>query len=92
MKTVSIDELNIALSEYVKTSQDELILITKNGLPVAALSLVVDPEELERLMLANSSKFNDLLDNSRRSIQETGGMEDEEFWQLVDELSRSSEG
>lgn len=92
MKTVSIDELNIALSEYVKTSQDELILITKNGRPVAALSLVVDPEELERLMLANSSKFNDLLDNSRRSIQETGGMEDEEFWQLVDELSRPSEG
>ncbi|NJK76627.1 MAG: type II toxin-antitoxin system Phd/YefM family antitoxin [Microcoleus sp. SU_5_6] len=92
MKTVSIDELNIALSEYVKTSQDELILITKNGLPVAALSLVVDPEELERLMLANSSKFNDLLDNSRRSIQETGGMEDEDFWQLVDELSHPSEG
>jgi prevent-host-death family protein len=92
MKTVSIDDLNITLSDYVKTSQDELILITKNGRPVAALSLVVDPEELERLILANSSKFNALLDNSRRSIQETGGMEDEEFWQLVDELSHPSEG
>lgn len=42
MKIINIDELNITLRDCVKTGRDKQILITENGLPVAALSLVVD--------------------------------------------------
>ncbi|OCQ91395.1 Prevent-host-death family protein [Oscillatoriales cyanobacterium USR001] len=87
MKTVSLAEINAHFNDYLKVSQGESILITDNGHPVAAITLVVDPDELERLMLANSVKFNELLNKSRQSIKENGGMEHDEFWELVDELS-----
>ncbi|CBN55668.1 MULTISPECIES: type II toxin-antitoxin system Phd/YefM family antitoxin [Kamptonema] len=87
MKTVSLDEINANFNNYLKATQGESILITDNGQPVAAITLVVDPDELERLMLANSVKFNKLVEKSQQSIKENGGMDYDDFWELVDELS-----
>jgi prevent-host-death family protein len=87
MKMVSLAEINAHFNDYLKTAQGASILMTDNGHPVAAITLVVDPDELERLMLANSVNFKELLDKSQQSIQENGGMDYDEFWELVDELS-----
>ena len=75
------------LDDYLKQSQGEQILITENGQPVAAMTLIVDPEVLERLMLGYNSKFNQVLDNSRQSLKEDGGLKSEEFWKLVNDVS-----
>ncbi|HEY9601845.1 MAG TPA: type II toxin-antitoxin system Phd/YefM family antitoxin [Allocoleopsis sp.] len=87
LKIVPLAEIKAHLDDYLKQSQGEQILITENGQPVAAITLIVDPETLERLMLADNSKFNQILENSRRSLKEDGGLKSEEFWQLVDDLS-----
>ncbi len=87
LKIVPIAEMKAHLDDYLKQSQGEQILITENGQPVAAITLIVDPEVLERLMLADNSKFNQILENSRQSLKEDGGLKSEEFWQLVDDLS-----
>lgn len=87
LKIVPLAEMKAHLDDYLKQSQGEQILITENGHPVAAMTLIIDPEALERLMLADNSKFNQILENSRRSLKEDGGLKSDEFWQLVDDLS-----
>ena len=41
-------------------------------------------DEFERLLLANSPRFQALLDKSRRQIEKTGGIPHEEFWREVE--------
>ncbi len=43
-----------------------------------------DDDELERLLLAHSPKFQALLDKSHRQVKATGGIPHEEFWQEVE--------
>ncbi|MFB2981352.1 type II toxin-antitoxin system Phd/YefM family antitoxin [Microseira sp. BLCC-F43] len=87
MKIISIEEIKANFESYLKQSPNEPIVITENGYPIAAINLIVDPEELERLLLAQNPKFNQILENSRRSLKEEGGLKSDEFWKLVDESS-----
>jgi hypothetical protein len=48
------------------------------------LLAVTDEEEIERLILAYSPKFQGLLQAARKEIRETGGMGHDEFWQEVE--------
>jgi hypothetical protein len=47
-------------------------------------------DELERLILAHSPKFQALLDKSRRQIEDTGGIPHEQFWSEVEAESRKN--
>ena len=47
---------------------------------MAVLLAVADDDELERLILAHSPKFQRILDKSRRQIAETGGIPHDDFW------------
>jgi hypothetical protein len=49
------------------------------------MTLIRDPEAIECFLLANNPKFNQVLDKSRQSLKEEGGLKSEEFWNLVDE-------
>ena len=54
MKIASVADVKANLSAYIKASTDELVIITKNGKPVAVLLPMEDDDELERLVLAYS--------------------------------------
>ncbi len=45
--------------------------------------VVEDKEELERLILAHTPGFINVLDSARKRIRKTGGIEHDEFWKLV---------
>ena len=45
------------LSAYLKDSQEGPVVVTRNGKAVAVLLAVTDEDELERLVLAHSPKF-----------------------------------
>ncbi|MEG3935812.1 MULTISPECIES: type II toxin-antitoxin system Phd/YefM family antitoxin [unclassified Microcoleus] len=85
MKIVSLAEIIAKFADYLNADRGEPILITENGQPVAAMTLIKDPEALERFLLANNPKFNQILDKSRQSLKEEGGVKSEDFWNLVDE-------
>ncbi|MEG4495839.1 type II toxin-antitoxin system prevent-host-death family antitoxin [Microcoleus sp. F10-C6] len=85
MKIVSLAEMIAKFAEYLQVSQGEPILLTENGQPVAAMTLIIEPEALERFLLANNPKFNHILDESRQSLKENGGLKSEDFWDLVGE-------
>ena len=63
----------------------EIVLVTVS---VAVLLAVTDDDELERLVLAHSPKFQALLDKSRRQIEETGGIPHDVFWREVEAETR----
>ena len=80
MKIASIAEVKASLSAYVKASEEELVVITRNGKPVAALLPLEDDEELERLALAYSKRLQAILSEARHQITTTGGISHADFW------------
>jgi prevent-host-death family protein len=81
MKIASIAEVKANLSAYVKASEAELVVITRNGKPVAVLlPMMEDDEELERLALAYSKRFQAILTEARHQITTTQGISHTDFW------------
>ncbi len=90
MKIASVAHVKARLSAYLKESKEGPIIVTRNGKAVAVLLAVTDEDELERLVLAHSPKFQALLDRSRRQIEQTGGIPHDVFWREVAEESREN--
>src|SRR5437763_15677409 len=90
MKIASVADVKARLSAFLKESQEGPVIITRNGKAVAVLLAVTDEDELERLVLAHSPKFQALLDKSRRQIEETGGIPHDVFWREVEARSRAN--
>jgi prevent-host-death family protein len=84
MKIAPIVEIKAHLSDYLKESEKGPIVVTKNGKPVAVLLGVTDEEEIERLVLAYSPKFQAVLARGRQQIKKTGGIAHEDFWQKME--------
>jgi prevent-host-death family protein len=88
MKIASVADVKAHLSAYLKESQEGPVVVTRNGKAVAVLVAVTDDDELERLVLAHSPKFQALLDKSRRQIEATGGIPHEQFWREMNAETR----
>ena len=83
MKITPVAEMKAHLSAYLKESEEGPIIVTKNGKPVAVLLGVTDEEEIERLVLAYSPKFQAILAHGRQQIQKTGILHND-FWQEIE--------
>jgi prevent-host-death family protein len=92
MRIASVADVKARLSAYLKETEAGPVVVTRNGKAVAVLVAVTDDDELERLILAHSPKFQALLDKSRRQIDETGGIPHEQFWREVAAESRRKDG
>ena len=86
MNIAPLADVKARFSEYVKKTQQGPIVVTKNGRPVAVLLGIHDEDELERILLAHSPKFQALLDEAEQRIQQTGGLEHEAFWEIVEKV------
>ncbi len=92
MKIASVANIKARLSAYLNESKEGPVVVTRNGKAIAVLLAVTDDDELERLVLAHSPKFQALLEKSRRRIEETGGIPHEQFWREVKAQSREAVG
>lgn len=88
MKIASVAEVKAKLSAYLKASQEELVVITRNGKAIGVLLPIEDDEELERLMLAYSKQFQQILQSTRQEISAGKGIRHEDFW---DNLAQDTE-
>ena len=88
MKIAPVADVKARFSEYLKSSREGPIVVTRNGKAVAVILSVDDEEELERLILAYSPKFRSLLDAARKQIAEGGGIAHEDFWRDAEAESR----
>lgn len=85
MKVATVAEVKAQFSAYLKESEQGLVIVTRNGKPVAALVAVQDDEELERLILAHSARLRELLDTARQHIREGQGIGHEDFWREIED-------
>src|SRR5262245_10454797 len=70
MKIAALADVKAHLSAYVDECENEgRIIITRNGKAAAVLLAPKDNDDLERLMLAHSRRFQSLLNKPRRSIK-----------------------
>lgn len=84
MNIAPLADVKARFSAYIKRVQDEPVIVTKNGRPVAVLLGIADQDDLERILLATSPKFQALLDQTEQRIQETGGMSHDAVWAQLD--------
>jgi len=91
MKIVPIADAKARLSAYVdECSTEGPIIITRNGKPAAVLLVPADEDDLDRLMLARSPRFQALVDKSRRSIAAGKGLPRDDFWKSVRRRGRGN--
>lgn len=80
MKIASVAEVKAKFSAYLKASEEELVVITRNGKAIGVLLPIEDDEELERLALAYSKQFRSLLSSARKEIAAGKGIRHDDFW------------
>jgi prevent-host-death family protein len=84
MKIAPLADVKARLSAYLdECGVDGPIVITRNGKPAAVLVVPHDDEDLERLLLGRSPRFQALLDGSRQSIKQGRGLSEKDFWNAV---------
>jgi prevent-host-death family protein len=85
MNIAPIADVKARFSEYIRKTQDGPVVVTKNGRAVAVLLGIQDEDDLERILLAHSPKFQALLEAAEQRIRESGAVEHEAFWKMVEE-------
>jgi prevent-host-death family protein len=81
MKIAPVAAVKARLSAYLDQCEAEgPIIITRNGRAVAVLVAPKNEEDLERLVLSRSPRFQALLERSRESIKVGRGLTSKEFW------------
>lgn len=84
MRIAPLADVKARLSAYVDDCGAEgPVVITRNGKAVAVLLAPSDDDDLERLMLGRSPRFQALLNRSRQSIRKGKGLSEDAFWQAV---------
>jgi prevent-host-death family protein len=80
MKIASVADVKAKFSGFLKASQKGPVIVTKHGRPVAVLLSIQDEDEIERMILAYSPKFQNILEIAELEIREGKGVKHEEFW------------
>lgn len=84
MRIAPLADVKARLSAYLdECAVEGPVVITRNGKAVAVLLIPNDDDDLERLMLARSPRFQALLARSRQSIKEGKGLSEQAFWAAV---------
>jgi prevent-host-death family protein len=84
MRIAPLADVKARLSAYLdKCGTEGPIVITRNGKAVAILLAPYDDDDLERLMLGRSARFQAILNRSRRSIKQGKGLSEQAFWKAV---------
>jgi prevent-host-death family protein len=92
MRIASVADVKAHFSAFLRDSENGPVVVTRNGSPVAVILPVHDEDEIERLALAYSPKFQSILTAAREDIRQTGGIRHEDFWRdiLADGLSQNA--
>ena len=88
MKIAPVADVKAKLSEYIKDSEQGPVVVTRNGKPVAVLLSVSDEDEIERLILAYSPKFQGILAAAEQQVRDGQGIKHDAFWQEVESTKK----
>jgi prevent-host-death family protein len=90
MKVAPVADVKARLSAYLEECETNgPVVITRKGKAVAVLLAPLDDDDLERLLLSRSARFQALLNKSRRSIESGRGLSRHEFWKAARQRSQN---
>jgi prevent-host-death family protein len=93
MRIAPLADVKAKLSAYLEECGIEgPIVITRNGKAVAVLLAPYDDDDLERLMIGRSPRFQALLNRSRKSIKDGKGLSEDAFWEAVRKRTQERTG
>src|SRR5439155_10548856 len=82
MRVAPLADVKARLSAYLdECGAEGPIVITRNGKAAAVLLVPHDEDDLERILLGRSPRFQALLNRSRKSIDEGRGLSEADFWE-----------
>jgi hypothetical protein len=73
MKLVSVEETDLNLTALAELAKDGPVILTRNGKPLAAVK-DLSGSDWESVSLANNARFLALIEESRQSYREEGGI------------------
>ncbi len=82
MKTATSTAVRAQFASYL--NQREPTVVTQNGHYKAVLVPVETEGDVERLLMASNQRLMEILAESDRQIDETGGIPHDEFWKQID--------
>jgi prevent-host-death family protein len=89
MKGASVEHVKGNFAEYLsKCTNEGPVVITRAGKPVAVLVAPLDKDDLERLVLSHSPRFQAIISKSRKSLMAGKGIPHDEFWRVARETAR----
>src|SRR5258708_6699727 len=89
MKIAPLADVKARLSAYLdECGVEGPVVITRNGKAVGVLLVPYDDDDLERLILGRSPRFQAMLNRSRQSIKDGKGLPAEAFWDAVRKRAR----
>jgi len=83
MKIAPVAEVKAQFSHYLDEAQESPVVVTRNGRPVAVITGIEDPDDLERLVLSHTPRFRRLIEAAERRIAESGGIPHDQFWASI---------
>jgi len=79
-----VAEVKAQFSAYLKAAEEGPVIVTRYGKAVAVLLSVEDDDELERLVLGYTPRFQGILEAGRQQLREAGGIRHDEFWRDIE--------
>lgn len=84
MRIASVADVKAKLSGYIEESQQGPVVVTKNGKPIAMLLSITEEDEIERMILAYSPKFQAMLQVAEQQVREGKAQKHADFWNDVE--------
>lgn len=91
MKTATAAKIAAQFDEFLAVSQEQPVLVTRNGKPVAMLVAVHDKQDAEQLASGRSRTLRSVFEESHERMQKEGTIPQDEFWQKVEQSRRSKQ-
>jgi len=90
MRIAPVADVKAHLSAYLEECETKgPLVITRNGKAAGVLVAPKDEDDLERLVLSRSPRFQALLEESRQSIKAGKGLTSDAFWKAVAQRKRA---
>ncbi|MBI1832210.1 MAG: type II toxin-antitoxin system prevent-host-death family antitoxin [Planctomycetes bacterium] len=89
MKTASAAKMAAQFDDYLTVSQEQPVLITRNGKVIAVLMAVQDKAEAEQLVVRNARTLRSIFEKANEQLEKGEGIPHDEFWRQVEQSRRA---
>jgi prevent-host-death family protein len=83
MKSASASRVAAQFNDFLDASEEEPVLVTRNGKPVAVLMSVRTKAEAERLAASPPHSLRAIFQQASKQIEQGEGIPHERFWEQV---------